>query len=292
MRGMSLGELGLWSGELRGVDDDDEAARGAAVAEELGYGTLWMPGGAGGPILERVAVLLGATSEITVATGILNVWKHDPADVARARADLEARHPGRFVLGLGVSHSALIDQVQPGLYRKPLSKMRAYLDGLDAQPEPVPAGGRVLAALGPKMLQLSAERAAGAHPYFVPVAHTEEARLVLGGGPLLAPEQAVTLQPGLDGERQAAREHMERYLTLPNYTNNLLRHGFTEDDLRDGGSDRLVEAIVPSGGLDGIAARVAAHRTAGADHVCLQVVGGAPGALPLDAWRTLAGALL
>jgi probable F420-dependent oxidoreductase len=224
-----------------------------------------------------------------VATGILNVWMHDAADVRAAWHDLDERHPGRFVLGLGVSHAASVDRKDPGRYRKPLSKMRDYLDALDAQPAPVPPGERVLAALGPKMLDLARERAAGAHPYFVPVAHTRFARERLGPGPLLAPEQAVVLDADRERASATAREHVARYLQLPNYTNNLLRHGLTEDDLRDGGSDRLVDAIVVMGGIEAVAERIARHREAGADHVCLQVLGG--DTLPLAQWRELAEGL-
>ncbi|MEA2303380.1 MAG: hypothetical protein QOH43_660 [Solirubrobacteraceae bacterium] len=291
LRGMDLGTLGIWSGELRAVPPAD-AADAVAELEALGYGTVWVPGGSGGPVLELIATLLDATSTMTLATGILNVWMHDPADVAATRAELEARHPGRFLLGLGISHAPLIDRESPGRYRRPLARMRAYLDELDAQPQPVPAERRVLAALGPRMLELARERSAGAHPYFVPVAHTAFARQVLGPDRILAPEQAVALQGDREADRRAARRHVERYLALPNYTNNLLRHGFTDDDLRDGGSERLLDAIVAGGGVEGIRARVAEHREAGADHVCLQVVGGEPGALPRDEWRTLAQALL
>jgi probable F420-dependent oxidoreductase len=288
---MDLGELGIWSGELRAVPAA-EAADAVAELEALGYGTVWVPGRAGGPILELVGALLDATRTLTVATGILNVWMHDAAEVAAARAELDARHPGRFLLGLGISHAAIVDREDPGRYARPVSTMRSYLDALDAQDPPVPREGRVLAALGPRMLELARERSAGAHPYFVPVAHTAFARGVLGPGRLLAPEQAVTLQGDREADRRAARAHVERYLELPNYTSNLLRLGFTEEDLRDGGSDRLLDAIVAGGGTAGIGARVQEHRAAGADHVCLLVVGGEPGALPREEWRTLAGALL
>ena len=284
---MDLGRIGIWSGELRG-DDAGQVASAAAEAEALGFGALFLPGGAGGPVLERCAELLEATERIVVAPGILNVWMHEPAEVAEATARLRAAHPERFLLGLGISHAPLVDREEPGLYRKPLSKMREYLDALDAQPEPVPGDGMVLAALGPKMLDLAAERTLGAHPYFVPVEHTAFARERLGPDALLAPEQAVTLA---EDPRAAARAHMAMYLTLPNYTNNLLRHGFEEADLADGGSDRLVDAIV-AGGVAQIRERVAAHVERGADHVCLQVVGHGEAGPPVGTWRTLAEALL
>jgi probable F420-dependent oxidoreductase len=287
---MELGRLGIWSGELRAIDTA-QAASVAAEIEALGYGTLWVPGGAGGPVLDLVGALLDATSRVVVATGVLNVWMHDPAAVRATWHQLEDRHPGRFLLGLGVSHAGVVDRADPGRYRKPLSTMRTYLDALDAGADAVPVERRMLAALGPNMLALSRERTAGAHPYFVPVAHTAAARAALGQGPLLAPEQAVTLQDDPEADLRAARVHMERYLRLPNYTNNLLRHGFGEEDLDGGGSDRLADAIVAGGGVDGIRERVRQHRDAGADHVCLQVVGGRSGEPPLAQWRALAAAL-
>jgi probable F420-dependent oxidoreductase len=280
--------VGLWSPGFRD-GDPGEVREAAAELEALGYTALWMPGGAGGPILERAQLLVDATATITVATGILNIWAHTPQEAATAHAGIELAALGRFLLGLGVSHAPMVDREQPGRYRKPLSKMRAYLDELDAQPAPVPPSERVLAALGPKMLDLARERAAGAHPYFVPVAHTRFARERLGQGPLLAPEQAVVLETDPARARAKARDHVARYLQLPNYTNNLLRHGLTEDDLVGGGSDRLLEAIVVMGDVDAVAERVRAHRDAGADHVCLQVLGDVP--LPVTAWRRLAEGL-
>lgn len=267
-------------------------AEAAAEVEELGFGAIFIPGGAGGNILERSEHLLGATRSVPVAPGILNVWMHDPAEVASARARLEDEHPGRFQLGLGISHAPAVNAGEPGRYRKPLSKMRSYLDELDAASPPVPPERRFLAALGPKMLELSRDRSAGAHPYFVPVDHTAYARETLGPNALLAPEQAVLLETDSARARERARDHVARYLGLPNYTNNLLRHGFAEEDLRDGGSDRLVDAIVAWGGEAAIAERVRAHHEAGADHVCIQVLGVEGGAPPREAWRRLAPALL
>ena len=283
-----LGGVGLWAPGFR-EGEPGEVRDAVAELEGLGYTALWMPGGAGGPILERAQLLVDATMTITIATGILNIWAHEPDDVATAHASIELRAQGRFLLGLGVSHAPMVDRVAPGGYSKPLSKMRSHLDALDAQPTPVPPSERVLAALGPKMLDLARERAAGAHPYFVPVAHTRFARERLGPEPLLAPEQGVVLDEDPAAAKAKAREHVARYLQLPNYTNNLLRHGLTEDDLRDGGSDRLLDAIVVTGGVEAVARRIAEHREAGADHVCLQVLG--EGLLPLAQWRALAEGL-
>jgi probable F420-dependent oxidoreductase len=283
-----LSGVGPWAPGFR--DGDPGAVREAvAELEGLGFTALWMPGGAGGPILERAQLLVDATVTIAVATGILNIWAHEPDDVATAHAGIELDAHGRFLLGLGVSHAPMVDRMEGARYGRPLSKMRSYLDALDAQPAPVPPSERVLAALGPKMLDLARERAAGAHPYFVPVAHTRFARERLGPGPLLAPEQGVVLDEDPTAAKAKAREHLARYLQLPNYTNNLLRHGLTEDDLRDGGSDRLLEAIVVTGGVEAVAERIREHREAGADHVCLQVLG--EGLLPLAQWRALAEGL-
>jgi probable F420-dependent oxidoreductase len=286
---LQLGGIGIWSPQLR-HGDAGEAREAAAELDELGYTAMWIPGGSGGPVLERARLLIEATVRPVVATGILNVWMHDPREVAEAHASLALLAQGRFLLGLGVSHPQLVDREQAGRYRRPLATMRAYLDALDAQPTPVPPGERVLAALGPRMLELARERSAGAHPYFVPPEHTRVARERLGPRPLLAPEQAVVLDPDPARARATARAHVARYLELPNYTNNLLRLGFEEADLRDGGSDRLVDAVVVQGDAAAIGRRVQEHRDAGADHVCLQVLVD-DDAMPREAWRELAAAL-
>lgn len=282
---LALGGIGLWSGELR-RGDEGEVRDAAAELEELGYTALWIPGSSGGPVLERAQALIDATHAIVVATGILNVWRHTPAEAAQAHASLALGGQGRFLLGLGISHARNIEE-----YRRPLSTMRAYLDALDAEPAPVPRGERVLAALGPRMLDLARDRTAGAHPYFVPPEHTHIARERLGPGPLLAPEQAVVLDTDRTRARETARAHVSRYLALPNYTNNLRRLGFTDDDLAGTGSDRLLDAIVAQGDAEAIGARVREHREAGADHVCLQVLGGSDQNLPRADWRALAEAL-
>jgi probable F420-dependent oxidoreductase len=248
--------------------------------EELGFGAIWL----GGSTTVRHAVpLVEATSRITVATGIQSIWQHEAADTAVRFAELEAAHPGRFLLGLGVSHAKLAEQ-----YRRPYAAMVAYLDALDTAG--VPADRRVLAALGPRMLRLARDRAAGTHPYLVTPEHTAEAREVLGESPLLAPELKVILEPDADRARTIARAHLAFYLTLPNYTNTFLRLGFTEAELTDGGSDRLVDAVYAWGEDEQIRARVDEFHAAGADHVALQVLEeGARDALPRKAWGRLAG---
>jgi probable F420-dependent oxidoreductase len=281
---MELGRVGVWSGEAR-RRELSEVAEMAAAAETLGYGALWIPGGAGGDILDRCEVALRATTTLVVATGIVNIWRHDAAEVAATTSALNDELDGRFLLGLGVSHERLIREE----YVAPYTKMKSYLDELEAAgqgPEQL-----ALAALRPKMLKLSAERSLGAHPYFVPVEHTPVARAALGDSALLMPEVAVLIETDPDVARSKAREFCSLYLGLPNYTNNLRDLGYTESDLEGSGSDRLIDAIVAWGSPEHIAERVAAHHDAGADHVCVQVIGDPDGS-PVDSWTQLASVLL
>ncbi|MFE3825690.1 LLM class F420-dependent oxidoreductase [Streptomyces sp. NPDC059092] len=280
-----FGPIGIWSSALHRPASGDVARVAEAVAEldELGYGTIWI---GGNPSVEEAAAVVRATRRITVATGILSIWQHEASAVAEQVAAVERAAPGRFVLGLGVSHDALAPR-----YARPYTTMVGYLDALDAAPEPVPARGRVLAALGPKMLALASERAAGAHPYLVTPEHTAQARAALGPDALLAPELGVVLDTDLDRARTTARAMLSFYLGLPNYTGNLLRLGFTEDDFTDGGSARLLDALFALGDADAVRARVDAYRAAGANHVALQVLTRDPaGALPRTEWRELAAA--
>jgi probable F420-dependent oxidoreductase len=287
---MELGRIGIWSGQLR-RGDPEQTRDAAAELDQLGFSGLWIPGGAGGDVLGDAQRLLGATKRAVVATGILNVWMHEPADVAAGHARLTSEHPGRFLLGLGVSHAPLVKRTDQ-TYRRPLAKMIEYLDQLDAATPPVLRSERALAALAPRMLELARDRTAGAHPYLVNPEHTAMARAVLGGGPLLAPEQKVVLDTDADRARAVARQHLSRYLQLPNYTNNFLRTGFSEEEIARGGSDRLVDGVVAWGDVDAVAARVKAHHDAGADHVCLQVLLADDTALPMAEWRRLGEALL
>jgi probable F420-dependent oxidoreductase len=286
---MDLSGVGVWSSQLR-YGDPGEAAEAAAELEELGYDALWIPD-VGGPVFDAVGNLLAATSRTVIATGILNLWMHEPADVASSYDALTATHGQRFLLGIGVSHAPLIDSKEPGRYRKPLAATRAFLDAIDATEAPVPVGNRVLAALGPKMLELSATRARGAHPYLVTPEHTRAAREVLGDGPLLLPEQTVILTTDADLARSIGTDWLRNYLALPNYANNLLRSGFTSDDVTSV-SDRLFDAIIAWGDEDAIVARITEHRDAGADHVCIQALAADPREFPREAWRRLAAALL
>jgi probable F420-dependent oxidoreductase len=288
---MELTGIGIWSGELR-YGDAAEVRDAAAELESLGYTALWIPD-VGGDVFGALRTLLEPTSTIVAATGILNLWMHTAAEVGDGFAGLEADHPGRTLLGIGVSHSMLIDQSHPGQYEKPLQVTRRYLDELDSVSPTVPADRRVLAALGPRMLELARDRAGGAHPYLVTPEHTEVARAALGDGPLLAPEQHVVLETDAARARAIAREGLTMYLQLPNYVNNWRRLGFGEDDFAGGGSDRLIDHVVVWGDEATIADRVQAHFDAGADHVCVQVYTGAdqPG-LPRAEWRALAPALV
>jgi probable F420-dependent oxidoreductase len=288
---VDLGKIGIWSRELRYHEDRGATAEAAAELEELGYTALFIPD-VGGDVLGAVEHLLAATRSVPVATGILNVWKHDPAVVAAGWWQIDDRYPGRFALGLGSSHAPIVDEGHPGRYHHPLSKMLSYLDALDAAGHPVPIEGRFLAALGPRMLQAAHERTAGAHPYLVPPEHTRQAREILGQGKMLAPEQAVLLETDRDRGRERARRFVADYLRLPNYVNNLIRLGYSTKDLSGAGSDRLVDDLVVYGDERAIAERVAAHHEAGADHVCIHVLGATNREeLPMEQWRRLAPAL-
>ncbi|MDT5226211.1 MAG: hypothetical protein QOH94_4 [Mycobacterium sp.] len=285
---MDLTGVGIWSSQLR-YGDPAESADAAAELDELGFRALWIPD-VGGAVFDAVANLLAATKQTTVATGILNLWMHTADEVAENYAALTAEHGDRFLLGIGVSHAPVIDAVAPGKYRKPLAATASFLDELDAAPQPVPVQRRVLAALGPKMLSLSARRGAGAHPYLVTPDHTASARATLGDGPLLLPEQTVILTDSADEARTIGIDWLGAYMALPNYANNLLRSGFTEDDLSQV-SDRLFNAIIAWGDEDAILRRVSEHRSAGADHVCIQVLLSDPWAYPREQWRRIAAAL-
>ena len=277
--GVNIGKLGVWTSYRQfGIQRAGEAAR---LAEQLGYGAWWV---GGSPRVPDIRPILDATSTLVAATGILNVWSNDPGQTAAADAAVRADFPGRFMLGIGIGHPEATSD-----YRRPLATMRAFLDGLDASPTPPPAGERCLAALGPKMLDLAGERTAGAHPYFVPVEHTRLARQRLGPDKLVAPEVACVVGTDPVRARAAARRYAQSYLGLRNYTQNLLGFGFTEADLAGGGSDRLIDAIIPQGSAGQIAEFVHEHLDAGADHVCLQPLG--EQGIPRQSWTALASAL-
>jgi len=284
---MELGRIGIWGRIFWG--ERDLVMEAAARLEDLGYSALWFPNGAA--MFERAADLLAATRRVVVATGIASIWTHTPAEASAAHKSLTQAHPGRFLLGLGVSHQHVVDRDQPGRYSRPLTKMREYLDSLDAVPTPVPVPERMLAALGPRMLELARDRSIGAHPYLGTVEHTRRARQLLGSDRLIAAELGVVVEADPERARAIARQHLSFYLRAPNYTNNWLRLGFTEDDLANGGSDRLVDAVVAWGSVEAVHERIAQHHQAGADHVCLQVISPDAPDLPWKEWRALAAAL-
>lgn len=292
---VELGRVGVWTFLL----DQQPAARAKELAAELeamGYGAIWVPEAVGRDALVNAFLLLSGTERVTVATGIATIYARDPIAMTAGWNTVSEAFPGRFLLGLGVSHRPMVEGMRGHDYGPPLTAMREYLDRMDAAPyvaaPPPTPPERVLAALGPKMLELARERTQGAHPYFVPPEHTAIAREVLGPDQLLAPEQKVVLETDTERARAVAREAMSLYLGLPNYTSNLRRLGFGDDDLADGGSDRLVDAIVAWGDLDAIAARVRAHHDAGADHVCIQVLPMGDADRTMRDYRQLAQALL
>jgi probable F420-dependent oxidoreductase len=293
---MDLGRVGIWTYHLN-YQPTSKVREVAAELEELGYGALWIGEAFHREPLTAAAVLLSATKRMVVATGIANIWARDPVTMAAAQFTLAEAYPERFLLGLGVSHARLVEGLRGHQYERPLTAMRRYLDTMDKAVEayravkPGERPARVLAALGPKMLSLAAERADGAHPYLVTPEHTAKARAQLGPDRWLLPEQAVVLETDPDQARAIARRHLTRYLDLPNYTDNFRRLGFTDDDLAGRGSNRLVDAIVAWGDVAAINRRVAEHQDAGADHVALQVLDADPHGLPAKQWEDLAHAL-
>ena len=289
------GRIGVWLTGFVG-QSAGKSVEAIQEIEQLGYGAAWYPEAFGTKeCFSTGGLLLGATSRIVVATGIANLWARNAVAMANGARTLGEAYPSRFLLGLGVSH---VEQVGPhGVpYSKPISTMRRYLDEMESAPffgpEPEPAVPTVLAALRPKMLEVAAERTAGAHPYFVPVEHTRRSREIIGAGKFLAPEQAVVLSDDPVKAREIAREHTPFYLGLENYRKNLEWLGYSDEDLAGAGSETLVEDVVAMGGVDAIAERVQAHLEAGADHVCIQPLIAEQDRFPLAELRELAPALL
>ena len=291
---MDIRRIGIWTSAL----DRQRAPvvrRAAREIEQLGYGALWVGEASRREAFANAALLLSATDHLVVATGIANIWARDPAAMAAGQRTLAEAWGGRFLLGLGVSHDRLVAP-RGHRYEHPLAAMRHYLDAMDQAPyrAPLPdpmALTRVLGALRPRMLALAAERADGAHPYLVPVEHTERARLILGPGKLLCPEVAVVITSDRQVAQRVARAHLDAYLPLSNYRANLADLGFTDQDLAGGGSKRLVDALVAWGPPAHVARRVSAHLDAGADHVAIQVLTPSPDRLPTKEWAELAAAL-
>lgn len=268
-----IGRVGVWLGFIGLAPARQERAAIARI-EQSGYGAAWFgEGPANREALSHAGLLLGASEQLMIATGIANIWARDAAAAINGANTLNEAFDERFLLGLGVSHAPLVNS-RGHQYARPLTAMRTYLEAIDghtyAAPAPEHPSPIVLAALRPKMLELARERTAGAHPYFVPPSHTATARAILGPVPLLVPEQVVVLETVADRARELGRRHMAAYLMLPNYVNNLRTLGYDDRDFADGGSDRLVDAIVAWGNEEAIASRVAEHLAAGADHVAIQ----------------------
>ncbi len=291
---MELGRFGIWTSAL----DRQPAATVRQAVSELDrtrLSALWVGEAFRREPFANSALFLSTSSRLVVATGIANIWARDAQAMRAGQLTLAEAYPARFLLGLGVSHVPLVD-TRGHRYDRPYTAMRAYLEAMDRaryeSPPPAELPPRVLAALGPRMLELAAERADGAHPYFVPVSHTELARRILGPGKLLCPEQAVVIDPDPGSAREVARRHTGAYLRLPNYRQNLRRLGFSESDCEGGGSDRLVDAIVAHGDAAAVAERIRQHLEAGADHVAIQVLTSDPLVVPLEEWRELDRQLL
>jgi probable F420-dependent oxidoreductase len=272
---MELGKIGIWRRRQHGTAALDEL-------EALGFSAFWI---GSSPSVAEARAFLEASRTLTIATGIVNIWRHEPAAVAAGHAELAREFPGRFVLGIGVGHPEATSE-----YSKPLTAMRTFFDGLDAAPQPVPRDERIAAALGPKMLDLAAERSLGAHPYFTTPEHTRIARERVGPDAVVATELAVVVETDAGAAREKAREYAATYLAASNYVASLQRLGFGEHDVSGGGSDRLIDAVIPHGSPGQVAEAVQAHLDAGADHVCLQPLGHGP--VPGDDYRALASVLL
>jgi len=271
---MPLGRLGVWASM-----DGMTAAKAAAFAQRVegwGYGALWVPESRGRNVLVLSSFILASTKTLTVATGIANIYGRDAQATASGQKALAEQSGGRFLLGLGVSHVPLVEGLRGHRYGKPVETMRGYLEAMQratyAAPPPPETPRTVLAALGPNMLALSASHADGAHPYLVTPAHTRDARRVLGPGKLLCPEQTVLAETDPARARRIGRAWLGRYLEMPNYRNNLLRLGFTAQDVASGGSDGLVDALIAWGDHAAIRRRIDEHLAAGADHVCIQTL--------------------
>lgn len=290
-----MGRAGVWSFALQrlAAGDEGDAAR---LYEGLGFPSLWIPESLGSKdVFAHSAILLGATERVVLGTGIANIYARDPMAMSNGAKALGEAFPGRFVLGIGVSHAPSV-ATRGSAYGKPIETMTAYLDAMAAAqyaaPEPEPPVPLVLAALGPRMLELAAARADGAHPYFVPVEHTLVARRHLGPEPFLGVEQTAVLATDRAAGSRIAHAFAKNYLALPNYANNLRRLGWSDEDVAGEGSEALVDAVIAIGDVDAIVRRVGAHLEAGADHVCLQLREERSTDPALAAYRELAAALL
>jgi probable F420-dependent oxidoreductase len=290
-----MGRVGVWSFALQRLAAAEEGTV-AREFEALGFPATWIPESLGSKdVMAHAALLLGATSRSLISTGIANIYARDPMAMANGAKALGEAYPGRFVLGIGVSHAPSV-ATRGSAYGKPLETMTAYLDAMAAAqyaaPEPDPPVPLVLAALGPRMLELAAQRADGAHPYFVPVDHTPVARRHLGADPFLGVEQTAVLTTDREAGLRIGHAFAKNYLALPNYANNLRRLGWSDDDVAGEGSERLIDAVIAIGDAEAIVGRVRAHLEAGADHVCVQLREQKSTDPALSAYRELAAGLL
>ncbi|MEY2779236.1 MAG: hypothetical protein RL623_416 [Actinomycetota bacterium] len=287
---LDLGKIGIWTWTLDG-QPMAEACAAVQELEELGFKTLWIPEAVGREPFAHAGILLSATKKLIMATGIASMYARTAATMQAGQKTLTSAFPDRFLLGIGASHGHMVKSLHKTEYVKPYSAMVEYLDAMDGglfmAAEPTTPTHRVLAALGPKMLKLAGERADGAHPYFTTPKHTAVAREILGSAPTLAPEQAVILETDPTKARAIARSYMGTYTRLPNYANNLLREGFTEEDIKTQ-SDKLVDAICAWGTLDTVRNRIKEHLDAGASHVSVQVLTEGLVEMPKAQWRELA----
>lgn len=292
MSKMNLGRVGIWTAEFD-LQPMKKAQEAIAQVEEMGFNAVWVPEAVLREPFASTSLLLSATKHMVLATGIASLHARTAQTMNAGWRTVSEAFPDRFLLGIGVSHAPMVTGVHKGAYDKPYSTMVEYLDRMDQgvflSPQPASPPQRVLAALGPKMLKLAAERGVGAHPYFIPVEHTAVAREVMGPDALLAPEQAVVFETDPTKARAIARAHMNTYTRLPNYVNNLKRFGFTDEEIVNQ-EDRVVDAIVAWGSTDAIVSRIKAHLDSGADHVCVQVLTDSMGTLPMKQWQELADA--
>jgi probable F420-dependent oxidoreductase len=284
-----LGPIGIRSHEI-GRGDLGEAVEALVELEELGASAVWIGADA---LLDRGAQLAAASFKTKIASSVASIWAHEPLEIASSYRSLDEAHPGRFMLGIGVSHGPIVERMVPSKrYAKPVSSMLCWLDELDSAPRSVSSDERVIGAIWPRMLGVARDRAAGAHPYLVSPAHTLAAREILGPGPLLAPAQVVVLERDPHRAREIGRRHLNSpYMMLPNYVRNWLRYGFAPNDVAAGGSDRLIDGLIAWGDAERVAGRVREHFEAGADHVAVQVVTADGAAFPRRQWRELTAAL-
>ena len=289
---MNLGSLGVWY--FTEAMTSPEAGEFAARLESLGYSALWMPETVGRNPFVHAAYLFTQTERLVIATGIANIYHRHPGMTKQSQMTLAEQSGGRFLLGIGVSHAPLVRGVRRLDYGKPVATMRTYLEGMEASPysavPPKETPKTVLAALGPKMLALAAEKADGAHPYWTTPEHTAQAREILGPDKLLCVEQKICLESDPSKAREAGRAALGMYAGLPNYANNWKRLGFSDEDIANGGSDKLIDGLVAWGSEKSVAERIRAHHDAGADHVCIQPLkaGGGPGEVDWNALEALA----